>query len=62
MEKQKDAVVAARVSQTLKQLIQKYIAQDTHMNESELIRDAVRQKIQKEAPDLYRQLFKEVKT
>jgi len=59
MDKQKEeAVIAARVSQTLKALIQKYIAQDTHLNESELIRDAVRQKIQKEAPILYQELFK----
>jgi hypothetical protein len=63
MEKQKEeAVVAARVSFTLKQLIARFIAQDTHMNESDFVRDAIREKIQRDAPELYRQLFQEVKT
>jgi len=39
--------------------MQKYVERDAHLNESDFIRDAIREKIQKEAPDLYKQLFKE---
>jgi len=30
---------------------------DTHINESDFIRDAIREKIQRDAPYLYRELF-----
>jgi Arc/MetJ-type ribon-helix-helix transcriptional regulator len=55
----KDVQISARIPTTLKELMQKYVAVDTHINESEFIRDAIREKIQREAPDLYRQLFRE---
>jgi Arc/MetJ-type ribon-helix-helix transcriptional regulator len=57
MEKQ-DAVVSARVPLQLKQLVSKFIQKDTHLNESDLIRDALREKIRRDAPLLYEQLFR----
>jgi Arc/MetJ-type ribon-helix-helix transcriptional regulator len=57
MEKQQNAVIAARIPQTLKQLVAKFIERDTHINESDFLRDAVREKIQRDAPDLFKQLF-----
>jgi len=56
MEKQ-ESVIAARVPKTLKELIAEFIKQDTHMNESDFVRDAVREKIKRDAPQLYAQLF-----
>ena len=57
--KLRDAAISARVPVPLKTLIQKYVALDTHINESDFVRDAIREKIQKDAPHLYRNLFKE---
>jgi len=57
MKKQQNAVIAARIPQTLKQLVVKFIERDTHINESDFLRDAVREKIQRDAPDLFKQLF-----
>lgn len=56
---EKDVRISARVPRTLKELMQQFIALDAHINESDLIRDAVREKIQREAPELYKQLFQE---
>ena len=52
-----EAVVAARVPRTLKDLIAKVIQADAHLNESDFVRDAVREKIVRDAPGLYRELF-----
>jgi len=63
MEKQqeegKNAVLAARVPLALKKLVTRFLAIDTHLNESDLLRDAIREKILRDAPELYRQLFEE---
>lgn len=53
----KDVRISVRIPHRLKQLIQAFVSLDAHLNESDLVRDAVREKIQKEAPDLYRRLF-----
>ena len=57
-----EAAISARIPGTLKQLMKRFIAMDAHVNESEFIRDAIREKIQRDAPELYRQLFREVAT
>jgi len=58
MRKEKnEVIVAARIPRTLRLLMQEFIKRDAHMGISELIRDAVREKILTEAPDLYRRLF-----
>jgi Arc/MetJ-type ribon-helix-helix transcriptional regulator len=48
-----------RVPPSLKELAQKFVALDAHKDVSELTRDALREKIRREAPDLYAELFKE---
>ena len=42
----------------LKELVKVFVEKDTHLNEAEFVRDAMRQKIQRDAPELYAQLFK----
>jgi Arc/MetJ-type ribon-helix-helix transcriptional regulator len=54
---EKDVRISARVPRTLKKLMQQFIARDAHINESDLIRDAIREKIKREAPELYKELF-----
>jgi Arc/MetJ-type ribon-helix-helix transcriptional regulator len=48
-----------RIPATLKELIAKYIEFDCHTNASEFTRDALREKLMKDAPELYSQLFRE---
>ena len=55
----REAAISARIPYTLKKLMQKFVALDAHINESDFIRDAIREKILREAPGLYKQLFQE---
>lgn len=56
---QKDVKVSFRMPLVLKNLVEKYIQRDAHLNPSDLYRDAVREKIQRDAPHLYQDLFRE---
>lgn len=49
-----------RIPLTLKELIAKYIKCDMHTNASEFTRDALREKLAKDAPELYKQLFEKL--
>ena len=52
-----------RVPSTLKELIERYVSLDCHTNISDFTRDALRQKLSKDMPHIYRELFEEdVKT
>jgi Arc/MetJ-type ribon-helix-helix transcriptional regulator len=46
-----------KIPTTLKQLLEQYVSMDFHTNISEFTRDALREKLQREAPELYKQLF-----
>lgn len=48
-----------RLPFTLKELVKRFVSMDTHMNESEFVRDAIREKLQREAPKLLLDLFVE---
>lgn len=52
-------IISARVSKAFKKVIQKYIELDTHVTESDLVRDAVREKIGKNAPFLLKEMIAE---
>lgn len=60
-KKEYDVRISARIPRSLKQLMEEFVALDAHLNESDLIRDAIREKIQREAPELYAKLFQEAK-
>jgi hypothetical protein len=51
-----------RVPRTLKRLMKKCIELDTHKDLSEFTRDALREKINRDAPNLYQELFQGEKT
>jgi Arc/MetJ-type ribon-helix-helix transcriptional regulator len=60
MVTKKDLVnLNVRIPTTLKELIDKYIQCDMHTNASEFTRDALREKLAKDAPELYKRLFAE---
>jgi len=42
----------------LHDIMEAHVARDTHMNEAEFVREAVREKLQREAPDLYEKLVR----
>jgi hypothetical protein len=46
-----------RIPRTLKQLMKEYVNLDTHKDLSEFARDALREKIHRDAPNLYTELF-----
>lgn len=50
-----------RIPETLKELLERYVAVDMHTNISEFTRDALREKIQRDVPEFYRLLFQEAK-
>ncbi len=55
----RESILNVRVPTTLKELIEQFVQKDTHMNESEFFRDACREKIMRDAPDLYKKIFQE---
>jgi len=55
-------VISCRVTRRFADLIKRFCELDAHVNQADLLRDSVREKIQREAPELYRQLFEEVET
>ncbi|GAH57637.1 unnamed protein product [marine sediment metagenome] len=42
--------INVRITSTLKKLIEKYVDLDTHINLSDFARDAIREKIKRDAP------------
>lgn len=59
MRGEKTRVVATRVTVKTAELIAEFCRRDAHINSADFIRDAIREKLQREAPELYRQLFEE---
>jgi len=57
--KRRTVVMSCRVSRRFAELIKRFCQLDGHINPADLLRDSVREKIQREAPELYRQLFQE---
>lgn len=51
-------VVSTRVTLRLAKLIDK-ICKNAHLNPADFIRDAIRDKLQREAPDLYHKFLQE---
>ncbi|MEW6069874.1 MAG: hypothetical protein AB1485_04595 [Candidatus Thermoplasmatota archaeon] len=50
-------VMSVRVTKPLKKVIEQYLRLDTHISVGDLIRDALREKIRRDAPHLYKELF-----
>jgi Arc/MetJ-type ribon-helix-helix transcriptional regulator len=53
-------VVSCRVTEKLADLIKKYCNLDMHNNPADFMRDALREKIKRDAPELHRQLFRDL--
>jgi Arc/MetJ-type ribon-helix-helix transcriptional regulator len=46
-----------RVTRSFKEMIQRFVQMDSHKDISEFTREALREKIQRDAPNLYRNQF-----
>lgn len=53
-----DVYITARVPGKLREILRAHVLRDTHMSESEFVREAVREKLQHEAGDLYESLVR----
>ena len=51
--------IATRVTFPFAKLIDRYLEKDCHVTPADFIRDAIREKIRRDAPNLYDNLFKE---
>ena len=51
--KREVVLISAKVPVKLRDLMRKFVEMEAHLNVSDLIRDAVREKILEEAPELY---------
>ena len=61
MSKEKQGIrITFRAPITFREVVREFIAKDMHMNESDFYRDAAREKIKIDAPELYKKLFAEV--
>ena len=58
METKDTKVIACRVPRRLAELIEKLCAIDMHLNPADFLRDAIREKIQREYPE-YKKLLME---
>jgi len=52
----KQVYLSVRLPRTLRELVKVHVSRGLHMNESDFIRESIREKLQREAPDLYRGL------
>jgi Arc/MetJ-type ribon-helix-helix transcriptional regulator len=59
MDGSKTKIVATRVTLSLDELIEEYCKRDAHVNRADFVRDAIREKLQREVPELYSKLFQE---
>jgi Arc/MetJ-type ribon-helix-helix transcriptional regulator len=57
MEAEKLIQLNVRIPRTLKKLMKEYIELDAHKDISEFTRDALREKIQRDAPNLFKKQF-----
>lgn len=60
--KEEAETVASRIPAKLRALMKLYILHDTHLNESDFIRAAIREKIERDAPELMEDMFVKVST
>lgn len=61
MVEDETTVIGVRVPRSLSDMVNEYIAKDTHLNSSDFMRDAIREKIKRDAPELYKRMFGEGK-
>ena len=54
---EKNVVIAARIPRALRDIIFQLVVANVHINESDFLREAIREKIQRICPQLYDELW-----
>ena len=57
MGNQKLKVISTRITEPLARVIEEYLRMDAHVTPSDFIRDAIREKLKRDTPELYRSMF-----
>ena len=57
MESRKLKVISTRVTEPLAKIVEEYLRRDTHVNPADLMRDALREKLKRDVPDLYEKML-----
>jgi len=56
-------VVSTRITEPLVSVMEKYLEIDAHVSPADFIRDAIREKLKRDVPDLYNEMYqKEVRS
>lgn len=58
MKAKNTEVVTARITSKTKKMIAEFIQRDMHLNESDFLRAAIREKLKNDAPDLFEEMMK----
>ena len=58
MKNPESKVVSTRVTEPLAILIEKYLRLDAHVSLADFVRDAIREKLQRDVPELYNGMFR----
>ena len=58
-EKSDLEVISTKVTRKFNIVIEKFLVMDSHVTKSDLVRDAIREKIKREAPQLLEEMMKE---
>ena len=58
-EKSDLEVISTKVTRKFNIVIEKFLVMDSHVTKSDLVRDAIREKIKREAPQLLDEMMKE---
>jgi len=58
MKNPKLKVVSTRVTEPLARAIEEYLRIDAHVSPADFIRDAIREKLKNDAPELYRKMLR----
>jgi Arc/MetJ-type ribon-helix-helix transcriptional regulator len=59
MEGIKTKVVATRVTEPLARIMEEYLRRDAHVTPADFVRDAIREKLKRDVPDLYKTMYQE---
>ena len=57
MEKRKLRVISTRITEPLAEVIEEYLRRDAHVTPADLLRDALREKLKRDVPDLYQRMY-----
>jgi Arc/MetJ-type ribon-helix-helix transcriptional regulator len=57
MGTQRLRTISVRVTETLAEIIDEYLRRDAHVTPSDFVRDAIREKLKRDTPELYNSMF-----